>query len=71
MWYSSHSVAPKVPRVSRFSNSLMTRKLYYPQENLDIDYTLIFNGPYKSTIETETHTTLSLGGTAVSENGAH
>ena len=68
---SAYPVAPKAPRVSRFSSTLLTKKLYYPQENLDIDYTMIFNGPYRSTIETETHTTLSLGGTAVGESGMH
>ncbi len=67
----AYPVAPKAPRVSRFSSTLLTKKLYYPQENLDIDYTMIFNGPYRSTIETETHTTLSLGGTAVGESGMH
>ena len=35
--------------------------MYFPQQYPDIDYAAIFNGPY----ETETHTTLSVGGTAV------
>lgn len=39
--------------------------MYFPQQYPDIDYAAIFNGPYRMTIETETHTTLSVGGTAV------
>ena len=56
--------APK-PRASRFSSSVLTKKMYFPQQYPDIDYSVIFNGPYRMTIEAETHTTLSVGGTAV------
>ena len=53
------------PRVSRFSNSIITRKIYFPAHNPDIDYVSIFNGPYKSEIEGDTFATLTVGGVAV------
>jgi len=43
--------------------------MYFPQQYPDIDYSVIFNGPYRMTIEAETHTTLSVGGTAVRFGG--
>lgn len=49
----------------------MTKKLYFPVENVDIDYTSIFSGSYRVTIETETHTTLSVGGSAVRALSLH
>lgn len=57
------------PRTSRFSSSVLTKKMYFPQQYPDIDYSVIFNGPYRMTIEAETHTTLSVGGTAVRFGG--
>lgn len=57
------------PRASRFSSSVLTKKMYFPQQYPDIDYSVIFNGPYRMTIEAETHTTLSVGGTAVRFGG--
>lgn len=49
------------PRMSRFSSSLLTKKVYFPMQN-DIDYKAIFNGPFRLEVETDTHTTLTVGG---------
>lgn len=49
------------PRMSRFSSSLLTKKVYFPLQN-DIDYKAIFNGPFRLEVETDTHTTLTVGG---------
>ena len=65
---STVAPAPK-PRASRFSSSVLTKKMYFPQQYPDIDYSVIFNGPYRMEIEAETHTTLSVGGTAVRSRG--
>ena len=56
---------PPKKRVSRFSNNLLTKKIYFPQQNFDIDYMAIFNGPARSTLEADTHTTIRVGGSAV------
>ena len=48
-------------RMSRFSSSLLTKKVYFPMQN-DIDYKAIFNGPFRLEVETDTHTTLTVGG---------
>ena len=56
---------PQKKRVSRFSNNLLTKKIYFPQQNFDIDYMAIFNGPARSTLEADTHTTIRVGGSAV------
>ena len=53
------------PRVSRFSNSLLTKKIYFPTHNTDIDYASIFNSPFRIEVETDTHTTITVGGTAL------
>lgn len=42
----------------------MTRKIYFPQHYHDIDYSVIFNSPWKIEVETDTHTTLSIGGSS-------
>lgn len=47
--------------MSRFSSSLLTKKVYFPMQN-DIDYKAIFNGPFRLEVETDTHTTLTVGG---------
>ena len=49
------------PRMSRFSSSLLTKKVYFPLQN-DINYKAIFNGPFRVEVETDTHTTLTVGG---------
>lgn len=50
--------------MSRFSSSLLTKKVYFPMQN-DIDYKAIFNGPFRLEVETDTHTTITVGGQAV------
>ena len=49
------------PRMSRFSNSLLTKKVYFPPQS-DINYAAIFNGPFRVEVETDTHTTITVGG---------
>ena len=51
--------------MSRFSNSLLTKKVYFPPQS-DINYAAIFNGPFRVEVETDTHTTITVGGKEVS-----
>lgn len=39
--------------------------MYFPSHYSDIDYTVIFNSPWKINVETETHTTITVGGSSV------
>ena len=39
--------------------------MYIPTHNIDIDYVSIFNGPFKSDVEMETFSTLTIAGTNV------
>ena len=56
--------APKT-RVSRFSNTVLTKKVYFPTHNPDINYAAIFASPWKVGVETDTHTTITIGGSPV------
>lgn len=44
---------------------MLTKKIYFPQQNYDIDYRAIFNGPACSTLEADTHTSITIGGSDV------
>ena len=59
------------PRVSRFSSSLSTKKMYFPTHYTDINYAAIFNGPFRMEVETDTHTTITVGGTPVALMESH
>ena len=56
---------PSKPRTSRFSSQLIEKKIYFPTDNIGINYESIFNGPERINIETTTHTTLVVAGTSV------
>ena len=43
----------------------MKKKIYFPQQTLDIDYCAIFNGPARNMLEAETHTSITIGGSKV------
>ena len=56
---------PTKPRTSRFSSQLIEKKIYFPTDNIGINYESIFNGPERINIETTTHTTITVAGTSV------
>ena len=56
---------PIKPRTSRFSSQLIEKKIYFPTDNIGINYESIFNGAERVNIETSTHTTITVAGTSV------
>ena len=59
------SAAHKKKTWSLLMSAAVTKKTYLPQQKHDIDYRAIFNGPACSTLEADTHTSITIGGSDV------